>query len=89
MYLPKTCFVGRIIIRTDGLAGLDWRTPCRVPPEEMLPFDPPMYFCVRHYDAVAEGLYDILDAAGLIDHDVVAGPMDEFDAIMGRLRSTL
>lgn len=84
MYLPKTCFAGRIIIRDDGMGGLNWTQPCPVPPEEMLPFTPPMYFCVPHYDVLVDELYETLDRDGLIDHDLVTPP-DEFDMMVRRL----
>jgi hypothetical protein len=85
MYLPKTCFAGRIIIREDRLAGLEWSQPCPVPPEEVLPFEPPMYFCVQHYGAAVDSIWDAFDEVGLVDHGIVAGPRDEFDRMMEQL----
>lgn len=86
MALPTTkCFAGRIIVRHDGLHGLVWDRPCLIPTEVTLPTEPPMYFCVQHGQAVFEQMYEALDATGLIDHDVVLGPQDEFDELMLRL----
>lgn len=87
MYLPKTCFAGRILIRHDLVDGLDWRTPCPIPPEEVLPFDPPMYFCAGHFTSAVDTFWDVLDRAGLIDHGIARPPADEFDEIVTSLRS--
>lgn len=80
-----SCFAGRIIIRADQLAGLVWDQPCPVPAEVELPTRPPMYFCVPHGEAIFESLYEAYDKMGLIDHDIVAKPSDEFDALMDQL----
>lgn len=82
---PKSCFAGRIVIRRDRLADLVWDVPCPVPTEVALPTRPPMYFCVRHGEAIFESMYEVCDRMGLIDHDIVAGPEDEFDVLMDRL----
>lgn len=86
MVWPKNCMAGRMIIREDRLGGLDWQTSCRVPPECMLPTDPPLYFCVPHYEAAVDEVWTVFDGAGLIDHGIVAGPPDEFDRLIERLR---
>lgn len=87
MYLPKSCFAGRILIRREPVNGVDWLRTCPVPPEMALPLDPPMYFCVRHFNSAVHMFYPVLDELGLIDHGVVQGPMDDFDEIMRNLRS--
>lgn len=87
MLFPSTCFSGRIVIREDGLAGLDWTTPCRIPPETRIPTEPAMFFCVQHGQAIYDVLFGMFDPQGLIDHDIVMGPGDEFDELIDRLRS--
>lgn len=85
MQMPSTCFAGRIIIRHDRLGGLDWDRPCPIPPEDQIPFTPPWFFCVQHYCVMVDLVWDVLEAQGLIDHDVVAGPPDEFDLLVAQL----
>jgi hypothetical protein len=82
MRFPSNCFVGRIVIRYDRLGGFDWTIPCPVPPETCVPTVPPMFFCVRHGDAIYETLYEAYQQLGLIDHSVVALPMDDFDRLV-------
>lgn len=84
---PSTCFAGRIIFNRGGLdQTLEWDRPCPVPPECVVPLEPPLYFCVGHYDAVMDHLYGQFERQGLINESIVAEPMDEFDAMMQRLR---
>jgi hypothetical protein len=52
----------------------------------MLPVDPEMWFCVAHGDAVFDLMYELFDGRGLIDHDIVMGPGDEFDELVEQLR---
>lgn len=86
MVLPTSkCFAGRIIVRQDGLDGLDWATPCPVPTETTLATKPPMYFCVRHGESAVQVIYRAFEAAGLMDYSVVADPEDEFEELMQRL----
>jgi hypothetical protein len=85
MQMPSTCFAGRIVIRQDRIGGLDWENPCPIPPEDTIPFHPPWYFCTQHYMVMIEIVWDVLDEMGLVDHDIVAGPPDEFDEMVAQL----
>lgn len=88
MPLSKTCFAGRIIIRNDQVGGLNWSDPCPVPSEQRIPTHPPMDFCVPHYDVMIDVLWHLFEDQGLIDHDIVAGPPDEFDRLIDSLLMT-
>lgn len=85
MFPTSKCFAGRIITRRERVDGLAWHEPCPIPTELVLPTDPPMYFCVAHGESVFAQLYGVLEAQGLIDDGVVAGPWTEFEELMQRL----
>lgn len=74
--MPSTCFAGRIIVRSDRLGGLDWTTPCPVPAENILEFDPPMYFCSPHMEPITFVMYDRLVAMGAVLPGILGGPVE-------------
>lgn len=79
------CAIGRYLTRPqDG----EWMTPCPVPAESIVPFPvpTPLYFCPAHHKEVMDKLWALFESAGLIDHDIVMGPAEEFDEIAYRLR---
>jgi len=85
--MPSTCFAGRVVFAGPHLdPELNWDRPCPIPPECMVPTQPPMYFCCQHYDAVMNHLYATFDRMGFVDHRILAGPPDEFDRMIERLR---
>lgn len=79
------CFAGRIVIREDRIGGLVWNQPCPIPPENKIAFpspEAPLYFCVQHYEVFVDSCYEALERAGLIDHDIVVEPPDDFDLLV-------
>lgn len=66
MRFTNRCFVGRIIKRDEPIGGLDCQAPCQVPAENILPTDPPMYFCSPHYAVLHDLLPASLARAGLL-----------------------
>lgn len=82
MRFPSSCFAGRIVVRHDRLGGFDWTVACPVPTETYVPTVPPMFFCVAHGDAIYETLYEAYQKLGLIDHNLVSEPMDDFDRLV-------
>jgi hypothetical protein len=87
MKYPSTCFAGRVIIREDRMGGLDWKTPCPIPPEEYVPTEPAMFFCVQHYDVGMAQLWHAFADSGLLDYDIVAGPRSPFEDLIEQLQA--
>jgi hypothetical protein len=65
--------------------ALNWTDPCPIPPERMTPTQPPMYFCMQHFESMMNRLQDTFERLGIISYDVPAGAPDEFDRLMRRL----
>lgn len=54
--------------------ALDWTSPCPIPAENELPFDPPMYFCSPHYQVLTDVLYEHFIRAGRLIPGILGGP---------------
>lgn len=61
------CYVGRYLLRS---ALDDWQTPCPQQAVYCIPMETVILLCAEHTNQ----LYEVLDEAGLSDHDIVYGP---------------
>lgn len=77
--LPSTCFVGRILFREEF-----GDQPCPIPAENVLPVEPPMYFCSTHIGPVMDLLDEQLDRLGLMDFSIVHGSESDADGLEAR-----
>lgn len=81
MLFSSKCFVGRIVFRSEAPDGVDWRTACPVPAENVLDFDPPMFFCSPHFQSLETIMYGPLAAAGLLDRSVSGSLQDLLEGL--------